>query len=311
MALQTFVVGDVNTYDVLIIGGGPAGLTAALYLRRANLKVGFIEKDVPGGKIVNIPHINNYPGFKDVKGADLALSMYEQAVDSGAEYIYGKVNTIDQKLNYQAVYTDDGVTRFAKAIIIASGTIEKKMGISGEEEYKNKGVSYCCICDASLTKNQDVVVLADEKDIVTDISYLANIARKIYVVIHKTNEETLKALHHFKNVEILPNAACKVIKGDGKQVTHALIVDKNNKELNLDVSFVFILMGSVPSTQFLSGTGIIDNDGSVNTNQLQATKIPGIFAAGDIVHDNLRQIVTATRDGALAAVSVIKYIKQE
>jgi thioredoxin reductase (NADPH) len=315
MGLETLTASDANTFDILIIGGGPAGLTAAIYGRKANLKVGFIEQDVPGGKIVNLPNITNYPGYTSVTGADLALNMYTQATELGAIYIYGKVSGVTQKQNYHVAFLENGVNYFARALIIATGTTEIKLNVPGEDEYKNKGVSYCAICDGTLTKDKSVAVFGNNYIAVQDAIYLAGIAKKVHLITKENaldvDADSHKALVKNKNVEIINSATCLAINGDKQQVK-SVDLEINKQKQTLNVDYVFVFVGSHTGSDFLSNINeLVDSNGIVTTDQYKQTKIKGIFAAGDVSKNLFRQISTAIGDGALAALSAIKYLKEE
>ncbi|MDR3329743.1 MAG: FAD-dependent oxidoreductase [Mycoplasmataceae bacterium] len=317
MALEILTASDTNTYDILIIGAGPSGLTAAIYGRRANLKVGFIENEVPGGKIVNIPVITNYPGIKSISGADLALNMYTQATEAGAIYLYGKVTGITQKSNYHVVFLENGVNYFAKTLIIATGTTEIKLNVPGENEYKNKGVSYCAICDGSLVKEKDVVVFGGNDIAIKDAIYLAGIANKVSVICKEnalSGEPTsIETLNKSKNVNVIFNSLCKNINGDGQSVKNVVIQNtKSNVTEEIKTSYVFVFIGSHTDAEFLSNMNdVVDKNGIIQTDQYKQTKIKGLFAIGDITRNIYRQIATAVSDGAIAALSAVKYIKEQ
>jgi thioredoxin reductase (NADPH) len=315
MALETLTASDANTYDILIIGGGPAGLTAAIYGCRANLKVGFIESDVPGGKIVNIPNITNYPGIKTITGADLALNMYTQATQAGAIYLYGKVTGIVQKNNYHVAFLENGVNYFAKALIVATGATEIKLNVPGEDEYRNKGVSYCAICDGALTKEKNVVIFGGNDTAIKDAIYLAGIAKQVQVVCKESQlngeESSINALKKSKNIKVVFNASCDSIKGNGNNVT-SVVIKSENKSIEIPTDYVFVFVGSHIDSNFLTNAcGVVNSDGIILTDQQKQTKIKGLFAVGDITRTIYRQITTATSDGAIAALSAIKYIKEQ
>ncbi|MDR0739962.1 MAG: FAD-dependent oxidoreductase [Mycoplasmataceae bacterium] len=313
MALETLTASDANTFDILIIGAGPAGLTAAMYGRKANLKVGFIEQEIPGGKVVNIPDVTNYPGYKTIPGADLALNMYTQAIENGAIYIYGKVTGIIHKQDYHVAFLENGANYFTKALIIATGTTEIKLNVPGEDEYKNKGISYCALCDGLLTKNKTITVFGNNDLAFKDTLYLTDIANKIYLIIKEDkmigNDNLINSIKNKKNIEIIYDATCVDVKGDGQKVTSINIKIKD-KIQTFKMDYVFVFIGSHTEGGFLSNVSeIIDNNGVIQTDEYKQTKIPGIFAAGDVSKTMYRQISTAVGDGALAALAAIKYIK--
>jgi thioredoxin reductase (NADPH) len=315
MGLETLTASDANTFDILVIGAGPAGLTAAIYGAKANLKVGFIEYDVPGGKIVNLPNITNYPGYKAVNGADLALNMYTQATESGAIYIFGKVTGITKRQNYHVAFLENGVNYFAKSIILATGTTEIKLNVPGESEYTNKGVSYCVLCDGMLTKNKNSVIFGNSDIAILDAIYLAGISRKVYLVTKEAkinaDQISVQMLKKYPNIEIINDAICSEIKGDKQQVT-SVDINLNGAIKSLSVSYVFVVVGSHSDSSLLAHVSqAVDKDGIVITDENRQTKVEGIFAAGDLIKSKYHQISTAVGDGALAAISAIKYIKQE
>lgn len=315
MGLETLTASDANTFDILIIGAGPAGLTAAIYGRRANLKVGFVEQDVPGGKIVNLPNITNYPGYKSITGADLALNMYTQATELGAIYIYGKVTGIVQRQNYHVAFLENGVNYFAKALIVATGTIEMKLNVPGENEYKNKGVSYCALCDGALTKDKNIAVFGNNDLAIQDAIYLSGIAKKVYLITKEdklnVDDKLLNTLTNNKNIQIINNTLCLAINGNKQNVTD-IEIETNNQKQKLEVNYVFVFIGSHTDSDFLSNVStLINSNGIIITNQNKETKIKGIFAAGDVSRNIYRQISTAIGDGTLAALSAIKYLKED
>lgn len=303
MPLETIIAGDTNTFDVLVIGGGPAGLTASMYIAKANLKVGFIEKNIPGGQIVNIPIIYNYPGFNQINGSDLALNLYNQAISLKAQYIYGEVVSIVKKLGYQVVYTSDGNIRYAKAIIVATGVSHNKLNIDGEDQYAYKGVSYCYTCDGSLAKDRDIVIIGNDHEAIEALNYLSGIARKIYFV------SNLHINNNFKNVEIYGDYQCKKIIGDGNNVNSVEIESSSDKKI-LNVDFIFIFHGYKPITSFLPKE-INIKDGLVVVNDKMQTSLKDVYAIGDLIKNNNRQIITGMNDGIVAANDVIRFIKTE
>jgi thioredoxin reductase (NADPH) len=303
MPLETIIAGDTNTFDVLIIGGGPAGLTAAMYIARANLKVGFIEKNIPGGQVVNIPIVHNYPGVNEISGSDLALNLYNQTTSLKAQYIYGEVVSVAKKLGYQVVYTSDGNIRYAKAIIVATGVSHNKLNIVGEDEYAYKGVSYCYTCDGVLTKDKDIAIIGNDHEALDALRYLSSIANKIYFI------SDLQINESYKNVEIITNTQCKKIIGDQQNINQIEIMSDGNTKI-LNVSFVFIFNGYKPITSFLSKEINIKN-GLIEVNDKMQTSLPDVYAIGDVIKNNNRQIVTAMNDGIVAANDVIRFVKSE
>ena len=315
MALQHKMMCDSNTFDVIIIGGGPSSLSASIYIAAAGYKVAYIEKNVPGGKLVNIlNNITNYPGFKSVSGPDLALQMYEQAQQLGAISLYGEVSQIDQYLNYHVVYTTDGAIRYAKALIIATGMNENKLIAKHADKYENKGISYCAMCDGSLAKDRDVIVVGNGDSALINATYLSKICKHIYLVV-KYDQLDLKysdinALKQANNVEIVYNSIIDTILGDGNKLTGAIIKDMNtNQQKTIDCALVFNFTGTNPATDFIKNPKLLDDKHFVIHNQKMETSIPGIYAIGDVCNNQLKQITTAVNDGSVAGLNIIQYLK--
>ncbi len=307
---------DKKMYDVLIIGGGPAGLTAAIYAVRANLVTGFIEKDAPGGKIVKTAFVENYPGFSKTEGPSLAIAMFNQTTSLGAEYIYGDVSTISVDGKYKIVKTKDGKERYAKAVIIATGTENRKIGCPGEKEYEGKGVSYCAICDGAFFKGQEIVVVGGGNSAIEETLYLAQITKKIQL-IHWMKEFqadpiVVDKVKKLTNVEIHYETKVAEIIGNGKSVTEVLLEDINTKaKSSVKVTGVFPFIGLIPVTPDVAKLGIADpNHHFVLADDNMHTKVEGIFSAGDVNNKKIRQISTAISDGSIAALEAKDYINR-
>jgi thioredoxin reductase (NADPH) len=303
---------DSNTYDVLIIGGGPAGLTAAIYSSKAMLKTAFLDKGAPGGKMVVTYEIDNWPGDKRINGADLSLRMYDHAIDAGAEYIYGDVNKIIDHKYWKEIMTEGGNKYFAKAVIIASGMKEKKIGVPGEEEYFGKGVSYCAVCDGGIFKGKNIAVIGGGASAIEEATYLTGLAKNV-ILIHRreffrATEQSIKILRSKENVIWKIPYVLKNISGD-KFVNKITIENtETKKHEDIEVSAVFPYIGLNPETSFITQKEILDDYGFVETNVNMITKVKGIFSAGDVNSKILRQVVTAASDGAIAAVEAKNYI---
>ncbi len=294
-----------NIYDLIIIGAGPAGLTSAIYAAKANLKVAIIEKTAPGGKLININKITNFPTENEIIGTDLALKMFNHALSCGTEYIDETV--IDIIPNQIKEIKTSRRTFLTKSIIIATGTQEKKANIEGENTFFGKGVSYCAVCDGPLYKNKTIAVVGNYDAALEESLYLSSFAKKIYLISSKdkyTNNTLLQKVLDNDNIEIIYNASISKIKG--KEEVEEIVL--NEKSLN--VAAVFIFMGLTPSTNFATRLGITNEKGYIMVNSKMETKLTGIYAAGDVIEKELRQIVTANNDGAIAANQVIKYLKQ-
>lgn len=300
-------------YDVIVIGAGPGGLTAALYASRANLSVAILDRGIYGGQLNNTANIENYPGFDSIMGPELGEKMYNSSTRFGAEYQYGTVKSIKVDGQKRIVETDDDVFE-ASAVIIATGSEYKKIGIPGEEEYGGRGVSYCAVCDGAFFKDQDVVVVGGGDSAVEEGIYLTQIANSVTIVHRRDQLRAQKIIQDraFKNekIKFVWNADVKEVLGNDDEVTGLKYRDKETDEEHvLDASGVFIYVGIQPMTSAFNGLGITDELGWIETDDLMNTKVPGIFAVGDVRKKGLRQITTAVGEGGLAGQQVFNYIQ--
>jgi thioredoxin reductase (NADPH) len=301
-----------KTYDVIIIGGGPAGLTAGIYAARARLKTVMIEKMAVGGQIINAWLVENYPGYKDgVSGVDLTMAMHEQATKFGLETVSDEVTGIVIEGDKKIVKT--ALEEFAaKVIIIAGGSERQKMNVPGEKEYTGKGVSYCATCDGAFFRDKAVAVLGGGNSAVTEALELTKFASKVYL-IHRRHELRATKILQEKlladaRVQILWDTVVEEIKGE-KFVKSLKIKDAvNGQASELPVDGVFVSVGTQPATGYLKGIVALDAFGSVIVNDRLETNVPGILAAGDIRSGSIKQVIGAAGDGAVAAVNAGKYI---
>jgi thioredoxin reductase (NADPH) len=302
----------LKKYDVIIIGGGPAGLSAGIYTSRSRLNTLLIERAAIGGQIINAPLVENYPGFKDgVSGIDLTQAMHEQATHFGVETLYDEVSSIEVKGKEKIVKTPQGDFS-AGTVIIAGGAERQRLEVPGEAKYTGKGVSYCATCDGAFFRGKTVAVIGGGNSAVTEALELTKFATKIYLV-HRRNELRATKILQEKlladaRIQVLWDTAPVEITGDTfvKQVKLRNI--KTNQETVLDVSGVFVSVGSQPATSYLKGLLTLDAVGAIVTNDRLETNVPGIFAAGDIRSGSIRQVVGAAGEGAMAAVNAGKYL---
>ena len=290
-------------YDLVIVGAGPAGLSAALYGSRAGLKTLILENGAPGGKLIKTNKISNYPGIKDIEGTQLAMDMFEQATSFQAEYAYGEVNKIDKDKN---VYLSDGNVVKGEAIILATGT--------KENENLGHGVSFCAVCDGAFFRDKDVVVIGGGNSALEESIYLAGLARSVTIVIRR---DVFRAEEHIQK-QIEENAKIHVIKKhipvqilslEGKVSGIELEnVDTHEKQV-IECSGIFPYVGQDPNTDCVQDLGVLNERGYVLVDDDRQTKIPGIYAAGDVIDKNLRQVITACNDGAIAAQHAFHKIK--
>ncbi|MDF9866644.1 thioredoxin reductase (NADPH) [Bacilli bacterium PM5-3] len=300
--------------ELIIIGAGPAGLTAAVYAKRANLDVMLLEASSPGGKLVKTAEIENWPGIKQTSGPDLALSMFDHAMSLGVVYQYGVVNNIVAG-EIKEVQCADGNSYYAKAVLIATGTVERKLGIPGEEKFTNRGVSYCAVCDGALFKDKVVTVIGGGNSALEEALYLTKFASKVNVVIRRDVFRADKIVQDevFSNDKINPitKHLPQEVLGDDKVKGIVLEnVDTNERHV-LDTDGLFPFIGLDPITDFVKDLNITDKAGYIITNENMETSIDGIYSAGDVNEKDLRQVVTAASDGAIAAQQIIKYLEQK
>lgn len=302
-----------KVYDVIIIGAGPAGMTAAVYSSRANLSTLMIERGVPGGQMANTEDVENYPGFDHILGPELSTKMFEHAKKFGAEYAYGDIKEVIDGNPYKIVKTSSKEYK-ALAVIITTGAEYRKMGVPGESELTGRGVSYCAVCDGAFFKQKDLVVVGGGDSAVEEGVYLTRFANKVTIVHRRDELRAQKILQDraFANekVEFIWSHTVKEVNEEnGKVGSVTLVSTKNGEERNFKTDGVFIYIGMDPLTEPFAKLGITNAAGYIDTNENMETKIPGIFAAGDVRDKLLRQIVTATGDGSIAAQSAQVYIE--
>ena len=305
---------ETTLFDVFIVGGGPAGLTGAIYCARNGLRVAVASQTIFGGTVNNAAIIENYPGFPEgISGAELAERFRQHAVNAGAELLDEKVERIEKSGKYFALH---GYAKYlAKTVILAMGIDYRKLGVPGESELLGRGVSFCATCDGAFFRNKTVAVVGGGSSAFASAEYMANIASKVYLVHRRSGfraEKVLvdRVLSHPK-VEPLLNKVVKKINGQNK-VESLLLEDVNTKEQNvLPVDGVFIQIGHVPNTDLAKGLVNMDENGYIKVSMDMKTSEEGIFAAGDVRQGALGQIVTAAADGAIAAESVFRYINEK
>ncbi|PYZ95807.1 thioredoxin-disulfide reductase [Alteribacter lacisalsi] len=304
---------EEKIYDVVIIGAGPAGMTAAVYTSRANLSTAMIERGMPGGQMANTEDVENYPGYDSILGPDLSTKMFEHSQKFGAEYKYGDVKEIVDGKEYKRIILGSGEIK-TRSIIIATGAKYKALGAPGEKELSGRGVSYCAVCDGAFFKNKELVVVGGGDSAVEEAVYLTRFASKVTVVHRRDKLRAQKILQDraFANekIDFIWDTTVKEINDkDGKVGSVTLVSTKDGSESEFQTDGVFIYIGMLPINDPFKDLGITNADGYVETNDQMETKIPGIYAAGDIREKTLRQIVTATGDGSIAAQAVQHYVE--
>ncbi len=299
--------------DLIIIGGGPAGLAAAQYGARGNLKVTVIEEMATGGQALLIDDLENYPGFPEpIKGFDFCQRLEQQATNFGAEIMNASVNSVRKDGDIFVVETDRGKMT-ALAVIIATGAKHRHLNVPGEKEFAGRGVSYCATCDGPFFKDQKMLVVGGGDAACDEASYLANLTDKVILIHRRDRFRAQKALAervlNNKNIEVRFNTELKEIMGSAKVEKVKLFHNKENREYEEDMAAVFIFVGTVPQTSMLQDVEL-DNAGYIVTDQRMETNIKGMFAAGDVRSTPFRQVVVATGEGAIAAHSAIQYIDE-
>lgn len=301
-------------YDVIIIGAGPAGMTAAVYTARANMSTLMLERGVPGGQMASTEEIENYPGFESILGPELSTKMFDHAKRFGAEYAYGDVKEIIDGKEYKTIVAG-GKEYKARSIIITTGAEYRKMGIPGETELTGRGVSYCAVCDGAFFKNKEIIVIGGGDSAVEEGTYLTRFASKVTIIHRRDELRAQKILQEraFANAKIdfIWNSTVKEVHGkDGKIDSVTLVSTEDGTEQEFAAQGMFIYIGLDPITAPFKNLGILDANGYIKTNEVMETEIPGIFAAGDVREKLLRQVVTATGDGSVAAQSCQKYVEE-
>ena len=298
-------------YDIGIIGGGTAGMTAAIYGQRAGKKTIIIEGGVFGGQITSSPNVENYPGIASVSGSEFSMNLLDQAVKLGAETAMEQVTGIRDEGSVKVIETA-GKEYPCRSVILATGVTHRHLGVPNEERLTGAGVSYCATCDGMFFRGRDVAVVGGGSTALQDAEFLSNYCRKVYL-IHRRDEfrgedSIVKRLENKENVEFILNATVRDIIGD--QAVERLIVNsrKTGKEFKLDVSGVFIAVGQIPKNEIFADVVKLDADGFILAAEDCITSRPGIFAAGDCRTKEVRQLTTAAADGAVAALAACRYI---
>ena len=297
-------------YDIIIVGAGPAGLTAALYALRANKKVLIFEAKSCGGQIINASKIENYPGIENISGFDYATTLYNQVKNLNGEIKYETVTRVTEN---KEVFTSAGKYE-AKAIIIATGSSNRRLNIENEKEYIGKGVSFCATCDGNFFKDKTVAVVGGGQTAIDDVIYLSNIVNKVYLIYRgeKLNEElnNINKLNDISNLEIILNTNVTKIIGEDL-LTGIETTDKNNNKNTINIDGLFIAVGQEPKNEIFSNVVDLNERGYIETTDGVHTKTEGIYVAGDTRVKELRQLTTAVADGSIAATIAIKEMKNQ
>lgn len=302
----------MKEYDIIIVGGGPGGLTAGMYGARSMLKTLIIERYLPGGQVANTELIEDYPGFESISGAELATRMSEHAKKFGAEILSENVSEIYCEENDRIVVTDEEKYK-APVVIIATGGQPRKLGVPGEEEFAGRGVSYCAICDGAFFKDQKIAVVGGGDAAVEEANFLTKYGSKVYIIHRRYELRAQKIIQDraFKNekIEFVWDSVVEKINGKQKVESLTLKNKKTGETSQLEVGAVFVFVGFVPNSQLVREGLKLNPGGYILTNDRMETNIPGIYAVGDVRAQLCRQVTNAVGDGTTAAVAADKYIE--
>ena len=300
-------------YDTIIIGAGPAGMTAALYAARSNLKVALIEGGLPGGQMNNTSDIENYPGYANISGPELAEKMFEPLENLGVEHLYGFVKNIENHGDVKKVITDDEEFE-TRTVIVATGSKHRLLGVSGEEELNSRGVSYCAVCDGAFFRDQDLLVVGGGDSAVEEAIFLTQFAKTVTIVHRRDELRAQKVLQDraFANEKInfIWDSVVKEIKGENRVESVVIENVKTNQVTEHAFGGVFIYVGLDPVSDFTKDLQIQDESGWIVTDDHMKTSVAGVFAVGDVRQKDLRQVTTAVGDGAIAGQEAYKYITE-
>ncbi|MGD9097807.1 MAG: thioredoxin-disulfide reductase [Desulfobacterales bacterium] len=305
-----------QAYDLVIIGGGPGGLSAGIYAMRAAMKTVLVEKGVAGGQVVMSDEVENYPGFEHTSGAELAMKFLEHAQAYGLEILSQEVSEVEPGLNHHHVHLADGSTLDTHAVILATGGSPRKLEIPGEDEYYGRGVSYCAVCDGFFFRNKTVVVVGGGDTATEEALYLAKLANKVYLVHRRDELRASKILQKRVmddcKIEILWNTVPKAIKAGSDGVEAVALEDTLSGEgRELPTDGVFIFIGFEPNNQIVPAGVRMNADGYVMTDEKCETAIKGLFAIGDLREKYARQIVISAADGSTAALAAAHYVETQ
>lgn len=306
------MMSEEKIYDVIIIGAGPAGMTAAVYTSRANMSTLMVERGIPGGQMANTEEIENYPGYDSILGPDLSNKMFEHAKKFGTEYAYGDIKGVRVEEPYRIVTAGEKEYK-GKAIIIATGAEHRLLGAPGEKELAGRGVSYCAVCDGAFFRDKNLIVVGGGDSAVEEGIYLTRFAKKVTIVHRREELRAQKILQKraFENekIDFIWNSEVKEIAGSDKVEKVVLRNRQTGEESDVQADGIFIYVGMDPLTTPFRELGITNEAGYILTGIKMETTLAGVFAAGDVREKTLRQVVTATGDGAEAAISAQVYVE--
>lgn len=296
-------------YDIIIIGAGPAGMTAAIYAKQARKNVLIIEKNVYGGQILKANIVKNYPGFNEITGFEFSNKLYNQMKSLNPDIKFEEVIKIENNIDFKTVITNKNSYK-SKSVIIATGAESRKLGLNNEKEFLGKGISYCATCDGMFFKDKTVAILGGGVDAIDEALYLSDIAKKVYVIYRRKEFQfdsiNLEHLRKKENVDFIFNSNIIDIKGNKK--LESIIIKTIDEEIELNIDGLFIAIGHIPVSSLCNNLIDLDNKGYIISNEDCKTNIDGVFVAGDIRIKDIRQLTTACSDGTIAALNACKYL---
>ena len=305
----------MNLYDVVIVGSGPSGMTAAIYAARANMKVLLLDKLAPGGQIINTNEIQNYTGVGTINGAELAMNMFTHTQELNVEFDYATVTRIEDAGDVKKIYIEEDPDRVieTKTVIIATGTEHRKLNVENEEKFIGNGIGFCAICDGEFYRDKDVVVVGGGNSAVEESIYLADIVKTLTIVTMfdlTADPIACDKLRSMPNVTVYPYQDILDFVGESSLEGVHCKSTQTGEEMTVKCDGVFEYIGLAPLTDFVKDLGIVNDRGYIEVNHRMETKIPGIYASGDCIVKELRQVITACSDGAIAAQNASYYIKK-
>lgn len=309
---------EQSTYDVAIIGGGPAGYTAGIYAARASLNAAVFEQGMPGGQIATSDTIDNYPAFPSIPGAELGMKMQEHSEQAGAQTIYEMVNNVHIDETGEFDFETDSATYHARSLIVATGARPRLAGFKGENDYRGRGISYCATCDGMFYRGKDLFVVGGGNSAVEEAMFLAKIAKHVTMVVRKNHFRASRGmvsrLLEHDNVSVRFNTSINEVTG-GTLLNRIEFIDTTNGESRVEElpegSFgIFVFTGNDPVVDLVKDYVDLGSDGGVITDDSMMTKTPGLFCVGDMRTKQLRQVITAAADGAIAGTAAYRYLEQ-
>lgn len=300
--------------DLIIIGAGPSGVSAAIYAKRANLDFIIFEKFAIGGQVINAFEVENYPGFNKIFGSDLAINFMNNLTALNVEVKYEEVVSLEKNEDIFILKTSLDNVYYAKNVILALGSNPRKLNLPNEDQFTGRGISYCAMCDGNFYKDKEILVYGGGNSAISEALFLTNIVKKLTIVSRsnlRADKSLVEELSSKQNVDILENKLVDSLIIDNNEIKGVKLKDKFNNEItSLNIEGIFVYIGAIPSTSFLTNLGILNKEGYIEVNNHFETKINNLYAIGDVINKDLRQIVTATNDGAFAIHYILEKFKK-